>query len=85
MDVAQTGTLATGGESQPPAGPPVASDTAEVAREPLLVFCQRDYPEYWTSSLAGCVTTSCGPRSPENTTVWRASWRRWSQVWVWPC
>jgi DNA-binding transcriptional LysR family regulator len=20
---------------------------AEVAREPLLVFCQRDYPEYW--------------------------------------
>ena len=22
---------------------------AEVAREPLLVFCQRDYPEYWDS------------------------------------
>lgn len=23
--------------------------SAEVAREPLLVFCQRDYPEYWTT------------------------------------
>jgi DNA-binding transcriptional LysR family regulator len=23
--------------------------TAEVAREPLLVFCQRDYPEYWSA------------------------------------
>ena len=22
---------------------------AEVAREPLLVFCQRDYPEYWST------------------------------------
>lgn len=22
---------------------------AEVAREPLLVFCQRDYPEYWSA------------------------------------
>jgi DNA-binding transcriptional LysR family regulator len=25
---------------------------AEVAREPLLVFCQRDYPEYWDIRLA---------------------------------
>jgi DNA-binding transcriptional LysR family regulator len=25
---------------------------AEVAREPLLVFCQQDYPEYWQMVLA---------------------------------
>src|SRR5437879_4764056 len=25
---------------------------AEVAREPLLVFCQRDYPEYWNVIMA---------------------------------
>lgn len=26
--------------------------SAEVAREPLLVFCQRDYPEYWSTITA---------------------------------
>jgi DNA-binding transcriptional LysR family regulator len=25
---------------------------ADVAREPLLVFCQRDYPEYWASIVS---------------------------------
>jgi DNA-binding transcriptional LysR family regulator len=58
---------------------------AEVAREPLLVFCQRDYPEYWNIMTVGCVSISCGPRSPENTTAWTASWRLWNPVWGWLC
>jgi DNA-binding transcriptional LysR family regulator len=40
---------------------------AEVAREPLLVFCQRDYPEYWVASRAGCARTGCALASLANT------------------
>ena len=35
---------------------------AEVGREPLLVFCQRDYPEYWEVITAWLHTHGQRPR-----------------------
>jgi CheY-like chemotaxis protein len=45
---------------------------AEVAREPLLVFCRRDYPEYRDIITGGCANTGSGPESLVNTMAKKA-------------